>query len=387
VTFQGLSPPAVSYASSATCVTGLTGLAAQWGWHQGVSSAGENSLECRAYHAIASLSTGDASHCTHYSAASTQCAGKVIPNVAHYCDVLEYNCGINGTTGQFANKTQCLITAAGYPNALADDATANGGNNLGCREYHAQAAAGSGAFTHCEHGGPSGAGVCGSRLQAWGSILAANCNDTTAATFIGAVGNITATAAIPTGVSTASPYVPYSTTFDTSMNTQICRIYHLGVAATLPDHCPHGSISGGGLCGANIVSNICVFIQAACGFGANATYQFADMTACTTGLALIGNSVNITLGAAGDMAGNTLACRYYHAGVAGSYLTGGVAEAAPGAMESNRYHCGHVLKVATTGGCGNVPLPSKAPTAAPSAAAALPIVATGFALVASVFVL
>jgi hypothetical protein len=173
------------------------------------------------------------------------------------------------------------------------------------------------------------------------------------------------------------------------MNTQICRIYHLGVASTNTDHCSHGSISGGGLCGANIVDNICTFIQATCGFGPNATWQFADMAACTAGLALSGNSVNVTVGAAGDVSGNTLACRYYHAGVAGSYLSnGGAMGSTAGAMELNRFHCGHVLKVATAGGCGYVAPPSKAPTAAaPSAAAALPIVATGLALVASVFVL
>jgi hypothetical protein len=214
--------------------------------------------------------------------------------------------------------------------------------------------------------------------------------DTTVRTFIGAVGNATANAAVPSGVSTASPYVPYSTTFDTSQNTQLCRIYHLGVASTDITHCSHGSISGGGLCGANVVNNLCTFIQAACTFGNNATFQFADMNACTTALAI---STTITMGAPGDYvtANNTLACRYYHAGVAASYLATGAMGSGAGALEQNHYHCGHVLGVATTGGCGAAAAPvTKPPTAAPPAsgsAAALPIMACGLVVAASLFVL
>jgi len=94
------------------------------------------------------------------------------------------------------------------------------------------------------------------------------------------------------------------------------------------------------------------------------------------------------------MTGNTLACRYYHAGVAASYLPGGAQAGATGAAGMVPYHCGHVLGTATMGGCGYVSVaPTPATTTAPTpksstgAAAALSIVASGFALAASVFVL
>jgi len=355
---------------------------------QGSDSASQDSLECRLYHAIASLSTGQAVHCTHYNATSPYCNGKVTTDRAHYCEVLEYNCG-NGTSAnaQFANKQQCNSTAAGYPNTntVADDARDNGANNLGCREYHAQASRGAGASVHCEHAGPSGAGVCGKRYQAWGSILAAApCNDPSVNMFITAVGNVTVNNAVPTGVSTANPYVPYSTTFDVDKNTQICRIYHLGVASTDTSHCSHGSIGGANLCGM-LVPNLCDFIQGTCGFGATA-YQFTDRATCISGLTNSATN-NITVGLPNDATGNTLACRFYHAGVAASFLPTGSQGATTGASDNVKTHCGHVLKVASAGGCGYVA--TGAPTTAPgkNAAASISLVASFIAMAASVFAL
>jgi hypothetical protein len=275
---------------------------------------------------------------------------------------------------QFAQMAQCNATAAGYPNNAVDDASnANLGNNLGCREYHAQASISDPGF-HCEHAGPSGGGACGKRYEAWGSILAAApCNDPSVDQFVAQVGVATANAAVPTGVSTASPYLPYNTSFDTDKNTQICRIYHLGVASIATSHCSHGSLNGGRFCG-SVLNNTCDFIKATCGFGAGA-WQFANWDACYTGLSAVAE------GDLNDSSNNTLGCRFYHAGVAGSYLpTGSNGDNAT----MNQFHCGHVIAVSTPGGCI---LPgSKAPTpATPQASGAALLVAAP--ILASILVL
>jgi len=376
---QSVTP---SYATSALCqaaAPGIGGMAHQWGSVQGLNGAGQNSLECRLYHAINADSSGDASHCTHYALSGGPCTGKVTTDRAHYCDTLMYNCGNSSDTyAQFADADECNATAAGYPNAMADDATTvNGGNNLGCREYHAQASAALGAGpTHCEHAGPSGAGVCGLRFQAWASILAAApCSDTSVQMFIGAVGNATANLAVPPGNVAGTLYS--TTTGSVNANSQVCRIYHLGVASTHylgpTGHCSHGSIGGAGQCGV-LVNNACDFISGICGYGANATYQYASQAACITGLTNSATN-NVTVGPPGDAAGNTLECRFYHAAVAASFLPTGSQGNTPGAAANVVTHCSHVLQIAPAGGCGYV-APVPAPTPKASAAATLPLLAS-----------
>lgn len=317
----------------------------------------------------------------------------MVPNAAHYCDLLEYNCG---SALQFGSKAQCLAVAAGYPSDAKSDSGSNGlnsANSLGCREYHSQAALSS--LSHCAHAGPSGGnGICGSAQEAWGSILAAApCLDPHVNLFLSAFSDPAAVdALIPYG-----PSAPYTTTLDQGGNTQVCRIYHLGVAGVDPvNHCAHGSVSGGAGCGSRI-ANLCQFIGTACSFGPNSTWQFASENDCVTNLTGIAAGTTKPV----DTTNNTVECRFYHATVAATYAPGGVAELAPGALETHRFHCGHVLKPSNANGCGWVPpptsaAPSAAPnTAAPSAAAptsttansasALSLVASVFAVVGSVF--
>jgi len=370
-----------SYPDSASCQTGLSLLANQWGYTLGATAHYENSLECRVYHAIAYLSTGMNVHCGHYGLPSPQCNMAVLTNAAHYCSTLEYNCG-NGTSAnaQFAMGQQCLATAAGYLDDATDDArNDNTGNNLGCREYHSQAARSS--TVHCEHAGPSGGGYCGNRRDAWGAILnAAPCHDPTVQMFVGLVGNATTDVVVPTGVSTATPYVPYSTSFDTLKNTQICRIYHLGVASTAGAalfHCAHGTVSGGDNCGTRI-GNLCDIINTICGFG-SASYQFLDRPTCVTGLTATGaNNITWGLTVPQDTTGNTLECRFYHVSVAASYLAAGSAGATTGAAANNQLHCSHTLSFSSACGGGSPPK---------SGASTLRIAAAVGAVVASVFVL
>jgi hypothetical protein len=350
-------------ANSCKATDGLKALENQWGYNQGASASTEDSLECRIYHVIASLTADLPAHCGHWNVTSAFCKDKVVPNVAHYCNTLDYNCGNNngtGPTAQFGSRAQCMVWAAGLPNtgAEADARASNGANSLGCREYHAQAARGDSAL-HCSHAGPSGGGVCGSFFEAWTSLLkAAPCADTAQISdLVAAVGLIKANTLIPEMAAGATG--KYNIAFDTSGNTQACRIYHLGVASTATDHCPHGFVSGGDSCG-SYKSNLCAFIGGTCGFGAT-TWQFASKDACEA--ALTNSTTNVILaGVPGAASGgkDSYECRFYHATVAAGYMTGGINAAAANAATLKETHCSHVLKPAGKDGCGYVAKTSSA---------------------------
>jgi len=340
------------YNDSASCLTGLTPLAAQWGSLQGLASANDNSLECRVYHALASV--GAPVHCQHFGFNSPTCTNPVAPDKQHYCDVLQYNCN-SMTTLQYADPTQCLAVAQNYidyVNSTSDAVGASGANSLGCREYHAQASKQNPAV-HCEHAGPSGGNQCGTFAGSWGIMAAvAPCNDTSVNSLISQVGEPLVNMMVPIGNSMA-----YSKYLDTVNNSQVCRIYHLGVATGAPSHCVHGAIHGGATCG-DYITNLCTFIGGVCGFGSS-SWQYASSAACVSAL---NNITTDTLGSATDFAANTVACRFYHAGVAGQFVSG----SAKANATLFQTHCGHVLAPSTPGGCG------VSTTAAPTAASTAP---------------
>jgi len=372
-----------SYTTSALCQTGLAPGANQWGFLQGSNAGAEDSLECRVYHAIASINTGNPVHCSHFGQTSPVCTGPVTPDAGHYCETLQYNCPAPNI--QFAMKAQCLATAAGYYNAGVDltSARSNADNSLGCREYHAQASRADNN-THCEHAGPSGAGVCGTRQSAWGNMLAAApCLDNHVnVLFIAGVGSANVDLLIPPIA--AGAVGKYTTTFDTAGNTQVCRIYHLGVASTNTAHCSHGFVSGGDNCG-TLTANLCAFIESICTFGTNASYQYASSAACLSADTNSSNSVILAgvTGTAGSAA-DSFECRFYHAMVAASYTTGGANAAVAGAASLHQYHCGHTLRPATTGGCINAGSPTTAPPT-PKSSSGSTLVISGAALVAFLF--
>jgi hypothetical protein len=395
--------PLASYPDAAACTTGLGSIAHQWGSLQGIAAADDNSLECRAYHAL----VGGTTHCRHFSladAGQSPCAGKIKPSVKHYCDLLDYNCKLTGATAQFAANGQCNVTARGYPSNTSDTAEAtNDLNTLGCREYHAQASKAD-AATHCPHAGPSGAGVCGTITQAWGSILAAApCNDGHVKALTSIVSSSILNAAIPVGYSGADRY---STSFDTGKNTQVCRVYHLGVASLLPygkdGHCTHGGVSGGGACGsAKYGANFCDFLSATCGFGTNASWQYATLAACN---AAFPDTDNLTVGSNfpdADKSFDTYECRFYHAGIGASFRAGGANAADANAAYNREFHCSHALRISAGGACGGAapaptpaggtPTVSKAPTAAgaptakPNSASAVSVLSSMLIAGAAVF--
>ncbi|HWE28824.1 MAG TPA: hypothetical protein VHB97_12525 [Polyangia bacterium] len=152
------------------------------------------------------------------------------PTCAAYCAKIEMNCTA-GTDGgghaQYTSANACntyCTSAAAWPAGKVGDVS---GNTIGCRLYHAGAAA-SDPTTHCPHAGPTGGDMCGSWCDNYCQLMAKNCTGSNAVYDMATC--MTKCATIPT---TGMPN-------DTSGNTVQCRIYHLGVAATDPvTHCPH----------------------------------------------------------------------------------------------------------------------------------------------------
>ncbi len=157
-------------------------------------------------------------------------AGGATPTCAAYCAKIAMNCtaaGDGGSNAQYLDSASCMsycTTAAAWPAGMTGDLT---GNTIGCRTYHAGAAAAD-PVLHCPHAGPTGGNVCGSWCDNYCQLMAKNC--TGANVVYDAATCVTKCATIPT-----SGHVN-----DTTGNSVQCRIYHLGAAASDPaTHCPH----------------------------------------------------------------------------------------------------------------------------------------------------
>jgi hypothetical protein len=201
------------------------------------------------------------------------------------------------------------------------------------------------------------------------------CADPHVTTFTKMVSPAVLEAAVPSGLSATTQY---HTLFDNDKNTQACRIYHLGVASTTLGHCSHGSVSGNNSCG-TVVPNLCKFIGGICSFG-TATWQFASEAACLTALTPTATNV-IPIGVAWATSGNSHECRFYHAAVAGSYITGGSNANATDATTQKQAHCSHVLQNAAAG-CSAPAVPTAAKNAAPSISLAVSVAAAAFSVFA-----
>lgn len=139
-----------------------------------------------------------------------------------YCATISAHC--TGEHAQYGTAETCLATCAAFPPGLPAD---TGGNTLGCRTYHAGAAADM-PEVHCTHAGPGGNGVCGGNCESFCSVAAAVCPDAWPDD-----------AACQTACGTFSPDESYDAT-DVMGNTFACRLYHLTAAALDPaTHCAH----------------------------------------------------------------------------------------------------------------------------------------------------
>lgn len=126
--------------------------------------------------------------------------------------------------GADAGMASCMLACAAFPVGVRDERS---GNTLGCRTYHAEAAAGD-PTVQCPHAGPGGAGRCGNNCDGFCAIAVELCSVTyaDAAPCVLACNNFMDT-------------VRYDTS-QAAGNSLACRLYHLTAAALDPTtHCPH----------------------------------------------------------------------------------------------------------------------------------------------------
>jgi hypothetical protein len=139
-----------------------------------------------------------------------------------YCATITTHC--TAQNAQYASVEQCRSSCGAFP---LGDAADQDGNTLGCRVYHADAAA-SAADTHCTHAGPGGNNLCGSNCEGFCALAAFACPGT----FADGEACMSACAGYPDSE-------PFDAA-DVAGDTLACRLYHLTVASEAPDaHCPH----------------------------------------------------------------------------------------------------------------------------------------------------
>ncbi|HEX6836627.1 MAG TPA: hypothetical protein VF334_08645 [Polyangia bacterium] len=151
--------------------------------------------------------------------------GGSAPTCAAYCAKIQMNCtgGDAGGNEQYASESGCnsYCGSAGWGVGMIGDTS---GNTIGCRLYHAGAAAAD-PVLHCPHAGPTGGAVCGSLCENYCQLMAKNC---TGANAVYDAATCTSKCAMLGTQGHAN---------DTTGNTVQCRIYYLGLAATDPTAC------------------------------------------------------------------------------------------------------------------------------------------------------
>lgn len=145
---------------------------------------------------------------------------------ASYCSKIATNC--TGANQQYSDVSNCMASCALMTPGVAAEMT---GNTLGCRTYHADAAA-AGPGVHCRHAGPGGDGVCGANCDGFCTIAVGACTAQATQPYASKAACMTACAGFAT--------TPVYSSSVTSGNSLACRMYHAVVATTIPSpHCTH----------------------------------------------------------------------------------------------------------------------------------------------------
>jgi hypothetical protein len=160
------------------------------------------------------------------------------PSCTDYCTTIAANC--TGTNLMYANTTDCMNTCMKLP---AGTVGMTSTNTMGCRLYHAGAAAGSqtNADMHCRHAGPGGDALCGANCEGFCTLVLAACTGP----------NVQYGGSMSTCMSQCAQYAttPIYVANPPNANTLTCRLYHATAASTNPGlHCPHTAMDGGGVC-------------------------------------------------------------------------------------------------------------------------------------------
>lgn len=173
--------------------------------------------------ALVSCSDGtpaDAS--TSASSTGDPTGGATALDCKSYCTTITGNC--TAANAQYATIQQCQSTCAGLELGAETD---RDGDTLGCRVYHADAAA-SDPDMHCSHAGPGGNGQCGANCDGFCGLAAYACP-----------GTFADDAACRSACADYDDSEPYDAG-DKVGDSLACRLYHLTVATEDPDaHCPH----------------------------------------------------------------------------------------------------------------------------------------------------
>ena len=301
-----------------------------------------NTVGCRIYHAgVAAVSVENAAiHCVHAGATGGDTCGTWCDN---YCHLSQYIC--TGAMAIFNNNDDCQAACAGYADDGAVGATA--GNNVQCRMYHLGVAGTnppSTAEIHCPHAGEDGANQCvdappkDPSCADYCTIITANCQgaDAQYADADACVAYCETQAALPVGASS-----------DTAGNTVGCRMYHAGVAGMGEPgvHCPHAGPSGGDVCG-TWCDNYCHLSGLNC-IGDDTLYS--DNAECLTGCDAFAAD-----GAPGDTEGDSVQCRIYHLGVAGSEADGSAALHCPHGSADGDGVCAEAIPPSCAAYCDSI---------------------------------
>lgn len=184
------------------------------------SSSGASMTTTGSTSGSTSAASGSTSSGTTTASSST---GGGMLTCADYCSTIMANC--TGANAQWVDAGTCMTACASFAAGTLADTS---GNTLGCRLYHAGAAAGAGAAVHCEHAGPLGGGQCGaSECEGFCDIATDTCP------------NQWQTATCATQCALIANNEPFDTA-DTSGNSLACRMYHLEAAVTnAAVHCAH----------------------------------------------------------------------------------------------------------------------------------------------------
>lgn len=148
------------------------------------------------------------------------------PSCTDYCTTIAANC--TAANLMYANNTECMATCQMLPPGTVGMMATN---TVGCRLYHAGAAAGN-ANLHCRHAGPGGDGACGANCEGFCTIVLASCTG----------GNEQFGGSMATCMSECAQFAttPDYVATETAGDTFACRLYHATAAAAAPvTHCSH----------------------------------------------------------------------------------------------------------------------------------------------------
>ncbi|MBI1944538.1 MAG: hypothetical protein HYS27_02520 [Deltaproteobacteria bacterium] len=232
------------------------------------------------------------------------------PDCAAYCATITANC--QGGAAQYQDEATCVEFCTANNLTWGEGTTADAaGNTLGCRQYHAGAAAND---DHCNHAGPTGGSACGTYCDVYCDAAMANCAEGNAL-YADHESCLAACALIPDIGATNAP----------DGDSVQCRLYHLGAAKADPaTHCVHGGATGGNACG-SWCDVYCDVMDQVC------PTEYTGAADCDTACQGFGQD-----GAINDATGDTVQCRLYHAGAAAADNT----------------HCAHAGEDSSADTCG-----------------------------------